>query len=128
MVSMDRFRAEQTKERLQAAARYTVRLLPIVIIASALVWFFVLRSPSDQTNTSGTGDDTDTTSETTVDTTNAESEEDSTLAVTTAEGGKEDAGKLPDAGPADTLAYVAVVVVAGTIFWEWRQRRTGQNA
>lgn len=123
---------DEIKERFGRFIRYTVRLLPIVVIVAAITWFFLLRSPGEQTNTNGAGGaDPETVS---TETPNQQPEtkvaDNSKPAETSKEdgGAKEEGkeGKLPETGPADTAAIIAITAIAGTLFWEWRLRRAAR--
>lgn len=122
------------KGLLQMGGRQAVRLIPILVIVGVIGWFFLLRSPGGQTTTSGTSE-TDTSTETattatptTQQTAETKVADNSTLAATTDEeqAGKAD-GKLPETGPADTAILFVAVTAAGTLFWEWRQRRAQEQ-
>jgi hypothetical protein len=110
--------------------RYTVRLVPIIVVVGAIAWFFLLRSPGAQTNTSGKTKTPETTTEIATSSTTPETKvaDNSDSTSSTKGGSKTGDGKLPETGPADTLAIFAVAATAGTLFWEWRLQRVRQNS
>ena len=120
---------DEIKERFKQFLRYSVRLVPVVVVVGAITWFFLLRSPAEQTNTSGTSGTKDTSAEAAADTSIASpapetkvADNSATAGTKTGDSGKANEGKLPDTGPSDTLAIFAVTATAGTLFWEWRLR------
>lgn len=121
-------KTDRAKEQLKTLMHYGIRVVPVVVVVGAIVWFFLLRSPNDQTNTAGTtGTGGSSAPETTVSTKapamqeQAKVEDNSAMAA--ASDGKGGKGNLPETGPAGTLAVFAIPALAGTLFWEWRLRR-----
>jgi hypothetical protein len=122
-------------KRFRRLTHYAARIVPLVVIVGAVAWFFVLRSPGTQDKTSGTaGAAPKTTTSTTSQNAKPEpkvGDNPTTTASTdaTKEGdSNSENGKLPETGPADTLAIFAVAATAGTLFWEWHLRRIRQNS
>jgi len=123
-----RVQVDEIKERFGRLIRHAVRLAPIVVIVFAIAWFFLLRSPGEQTDTTGTAGTTPETVSTETPTQPQTKVADNSKS---AEAAKEESkakeeGKLPETGPADTAAIVAITALAGTLFWEWRLRRAAR--
>jgi len=121
---------DEIKERFKQFLRYSVRLVPIVVIVGAIGWFFLLRTPGEQTNTSGTTETKGTAAESAADTAITSPTPETKVADNSPSGkpAKNEDGKLPETGPSDTLAIFAITATAGTLFWEWHLRRARQQA
>lgn len=116
----------EIKERFSRFLRYTVRLAPIVVIVGAFAWFFLLRSPDGQTNT-GVNETSETNPETVANAApEAKASDNAKSAEPAKEEGKAAGGKLPETGPADTLALFATTTIAGTLLHKWLTR-TGKR-
>lgn len=126
--------ANDIKEQFNRFLRYVVRLAPIIVIIGAIGWFLFLRSPDGQTSTSGTNETSETDPETIASAATPDTQPETKVADNSKpaetkeedgvkEEGKAENGKLPETGPAGTLAIVAAATAGGTLFWEWRLRR-----
>jgi hypothetical protein len=119
------------KDQFSLFLRYFVRIAPIVVILGTITWFFLLRSPGEQTNTGSSE-----ASETIASASQGIEQESETkvtdnpkLAEAPKEEGKaKEEGKLPETGPAGIIAIAVTATAGGTLFWEWRLRRNSRQA